>query len=330
MNEITSYSSLLCGVPFRLYSADVKLLGALARLWSEVFVSRPVDDKAALPKNGARLRISEGSDLPADDHVGQVIQLSPVMSVRHWASTSWLETVGAHLVASADASVLKVDARFWDVAIGQQRDFLLNAALILLQPFGRHGIHASAATLDGNGVLFTALSGSGKTTSTLSLIAHGWSYLSDDALVLSSDGTSVRAHALRRGFSWTEDSRSRFQSLYPDDGQWLPGREGKWLAKLGGTALRRQETTCVPKLVLFPEVAHTAHSRLEPVEGPSALIRLMEQSSGLLARPVATADQMKMLGLLVDQVRTFRFLAGRDVLDDAGAVSDLIQKAWSA
>ena len=54
----------------------------------------------------------------------------------------------------------------------------------------------SGAVIDpesGQGLLIIGPSGSGKSTLTVQLAAAGWSFLTDDVLVLDSDGAQVKA-----------------------------------------------------------------------------------------------------------------------------------------
>jgi hypothetical protein len=212
----------------------------------------------------------------------------------------------------------------------EQQEFILNAAVMLLQRADRFGLHASAVVKGGVGVLAVAHSGSGKTSTALALISQGWSYLSDDLIALELTGGQVRAHAVRTGVSWTKTTRSKFPALHPDDDRWTPAARGKWMARPGGGARDSLTYECAPRLLLFPEVAHAPASRLEPVSDAEAVINLMHQSSGLLVRPETSKRQINVLGRLIAQCKSYRFLAGRDVYEDPAAVSDLLLKAQSA
>ena len=52
-------------------------------------------------------------------------------------------------------------------------------------------LHCAALSLDGDGVLISAASGTGKTTLAAALSQHGWTYVSDEAIAL--DATSATA-----------------------------------------------------------------------------------------------------------------------------------------
>lgn len=62
----------------------------------------------------------------------------------------------------------------------------------------RHGLqlaHGAVVGLDGQGLLLTARGGSGKSTTSLSLVAQGWQYVADDYSLLATEPPPC-AHAL--------------------------------------------------------------------------------------------------------------------------------------
>ena len=89
--------------------------------------------------------------------------------------------------------------------------YALAAALRQRRLFELH----SGALVDpesGRGVLIIGPSGSGKSTLTVHLAAAGWSFLTDDVLLLSRESAQVQAWPLRRCFAVTSDTfaASRF------------------------------------------------------------------------------------------------------------------------
>jgi hypothetical protein len=56
---------------------------------------------------------------------------------------------------------------------------------------GRLHLHCAALSLDGRGVLISAQSETGKTTLTAALVQRGWTYVSDEAVALELESTSV-------------------------------------------------------------------------------------------------------------------------------------------
>ncbi|HXM34067.1 MAG TPA: hypothetical protein VN920_02685, partial [Pyrinomonadaceae bacterium] len=83
--------------------------------------------------------------------------------------------------------------------------YALAAALRRRRLFELH----SGAVIDpesGKGVLIIGPSGSGKSTLTVQLAAAGWSFLTDDVLLLSAERAEVKAWPLRRCFAITSET----------------------------------------------------------------------------------------------------------------------------
>lgn len=79
----------------------------------------------------------------------------------------------------------------------------------------RHGLqlaHGAAVGLDRRGLLLTARGGSGKSTTSLSLVARGWQYASDDYCLLAID-PPPRAHALYGVGKADDAALARFPDL---------------------------------------------------------------------------------------------------------------------
>src|SRR6185503_4873027 len=75
-----------------------------------------------------------------------------------------------------------------------------------LRRFGLFELHAGGVSLPGSdaGVLIIGPSGSGKSTLTLQLATAGWSYLSDDELLLSLNKDTIEARGFRSFFALAE------------------------------------------------------------------------------------------------------------------------------
>lgn len=79
----------------------------------------------------------------------------------------------------------------------------------------RHGLqlaHGAAVGLDGKGILLTAPGGSGKSTTSLSLVTQGWQYVSDDYCLLATD-LPPRACSLYGVGKADDDSLGRLPEL---------------------------------------------------------------------------------------------------------------------
>jgi hypothetical protein len=158
------------------------------------------------------------------------------------------------------------------------------AAALLLGRADRLLMH-SAAVVDpsGGAWLLTGDARSGKSTSTANLIRAGWSWLSDDQVVLGCVGGDLVVEGWPRPFhldtGWEDGSPTGLRATVDADSF----GSGRWRrsAPLAG--------------LLFPEVQAKSNTALMPVSRAEALTRLLRQSPWLLAD---RASAPSLLGLL--------------------------------
>ncbi|MEF8866387.1 MAG: hypothetical protein V5A20_11560 [Salinibacter sp.] len=196
---------------------------------------------------------------------------------------------------------------------------------ILLRAHGWFPLHAAGLTREGRGVLLTARSGSGKTTTALSLVRKGWGYLSDDTVLLRSEDSRIRAYSFRRDFCVDPGLAAHFPEL--DGPEWpsAPNDASKWRVDPGRIYLGQPTATCTPALVVLPTLANASESSVEPVGTKAALEQLLNQGGFFLTPGSDTADDhLTVLRRLIDQARTYRLHAGRDVLEEPRTVQALL------
>ena len=175
------------------------------------------------------------------------------------------------------------------------------AVCAALRRFGLFDLH-SAGVVDpqsGKGVLIVGPSGSGKSTLAVQLATSGWSYLSDDELLLSLDDGEVEARGFRRFFATsTGNEAGPFRHCFEPD------------TVFG--AQRREQVS--PGLVLFTKLNHESESRLTKLTQTETMKRLIR------ACPWATYDtsiasaNLEVLSALARQASGFALTAGRDLL----------------
>lgn len=196
---------------------------------------------------------------------------------------------------------------------------------ILLRAHDWFPLHAAGLAHEGRGVLLTAHSGSGKSTSALSLVRSGWGYVSDDTVLLRSEDDRVNAYSFRRNFCVEPSTAAHFPEL--DGPEWpsAPSNASKWEVDLSQIYPGRSTALCTPYLVVLPDLADRSESRVEPVGTKTALEQLLNQGGFFLAPRSDAADQhLTVLRRLLDQSRTYRLHAGRDVLETSHALHDLL------
>lgn len=171
-----------------------------------------------------------------------------------------------------------------------------------LRRFGLFDLH-SAGVVDpqtGEGVLIVGPSGSGKSTLAVQLATCGWSYLSDDELLLSIVDSKVEARGFRSFFATsTSKEAGPFKHCFEPD-----------------TVFGAQRTEQVSAgLVLFTKLNHEPESRLTKLTQTETMMRLIN------ACPWATYDtsiasaNLEVLSALARQASGFALAAGRDLLE---------------
>src|ERR1043165_3618823 len=129
----------------------------------------------------------------------------------------YLELHGA-VVRVVNGNSVRVDVSFTelprsgDPLPGRAASFAVCAGL---RRYGLFDMHSAGVVEkgSGNGVLIVGPSGSGKSTLTMQLVAAGWSYLSDDELLLSLEDGVVEARGFRSFFA-VSDSTTRLKHCF--------------------------------------------------------------------------------------------------------------------
>ena len=197
--------------------------------------------------------------------------------------------------------------------------------VVLLRSQGWFPLHAAALARGGHGVLCPARSGQGKTTIALSLLRHGWGALSDDTVLLRATDNRVRAHAFRRPFCVDPGAADCFPEL--DGPDWAPSLSdaSKWHVDVDRLYPGQSMSACTPRLLVLPTIADAPASRVEPIGPKPALEELLRQGSFFLSsRPEVAGRHLTVLRQLVDQARTYRLHAGRDVLETPKTAHNLL------
>jgi hypothetical protein len=223
-----------------------------------------------------------------------------------------------------------LDEGFWKRPLQDQREFFLLSLVMLLHQRGLYGLHANGVVNEETGYLIVGRSGSGKTTLTASLMRQGWRVLADDALLLRDTPGGVQALALRRGFSFTDETLSYFPGLGPDKAEEdssLVTDNGKHLMDLTPLYPRSFAARSEPGVLLFPRVEGHARSELRPMNKTHAFIGLAQQAAGILTDRALAGDQLNVLSRLVHQARSYQLLLGTDVYENPAAVAELLRNA---
>lgn len=196
----------------------------------------------------------------------------------------------------------------------------------LLRGEGYFGLHAAALAMGDRGVLFVAASDSGKTTSAISLVHQGWQQVSDDAVLLRREEGVIRALSFRRDFSLDPEVMLKWPTLQQKEWGRSPSDPSKFRVHLSEVFPDRVAPACIPEIIVVPAISERSTSVITPMPKREALQHVIAQSAVTVA-PVRdwVAAHMQVLADLVQQVATYRLELGRDVLEDPGRFSALLQ-----
>ena len=197
------------------------------------------------------------------------------------------------------------------------------ALFLLLRPHGYYVLHANALDRGGVGVLLAGPSGSGKTTLTLNLIAAGWRYAGDDAMLVQQTAGGVVVHPLRRGFSCTVDTLRAFPNSLGS--QPLLSWIARSVGCSGTRSIRGTRCELSPATAVVPKIVDCAVSTVEPVNKVDALFWLFTLTAGLLFDPTVAGPQLETLKCLVEQADCYRLFLGRDAVETPATVAQVLE-----
>lgn len=214
---------------------------------------------------------------------------------------------------------------WWNQPLKTQQDPWVLSLAWLLRERGIYALHASCVARDGQGLLIAGRSGSGKSSTALSLIHRGWDWLADD-VVLLEPGAPARLHCLAQGFSFHPGLADRLPWLH---GEVLgPKRFADIQTILPGCRLE----TCVAAGLLFPRVIDGQISRIERLSPAEALMALLHAVGGILAGgpPEQSQAQLAALRDLIPGVPACRLHAAWDTFGEGALLEALLAEGGVA
>ncbi|MCG6941509.1 MAG: hypothetical protein LJE69_09690 [Thiohalocapsa sp.] len=223
------------------------------------------------------------------------------------------------LSPAAGRALLWLAEDWWREPLKLQQVPWLCTLAWLLRERDRFALHASAVARNGTGLLFAGESGSGKSSSALSLIHAGWDWLADD-VALFQPGDTPHLHGIARGFGFHPALAERLPALPKEP------TANKHFAALDGLYPGRRVAACRPAAVLLPRVTGQATSRLSRASPAAALLALLPASGILLASgtPDRAQAHLRALGGLVSAVPAYRLHAGQDIFGNGAALEALL------
>ncbi len=200
--------------------------------------------------------------------------------------------------------------------------FIRETILLWLRRRNVFELHAAACGRRNEGILFVGQSGSGKTTATLALIEAGWSYVSDDAVVLRGDANLV-AHPLRRTFSLKPDLFARRPDLHFAIGGDVLGT-GKRRLDPNRVWPDRRMDSLTPTRLVFCEISPGDASEIRRISQSDAFGRLLSGSPWAVLDRETAPRHIDSYRRLTVQCDSHVFSAGRDVLHEPSRLAILL------
>jgi energy-coupling factor transporter ATP-binding protein EcfA2 len=191
--------------------------------------------------------------------------------------------------------------------------YALSAALRRRRLFELHSgalVHPES----GRGLLIVGPSGSGKSTLTVHLAAAGWSFLTDDVLLLSQESEAVSAWPLRRCFAITSDTFAASSFLQRHASLEYTRHDKKEFVPHGVFTAEFKDT-CIPGTLLFSTLSGDRRSRVSRLSPADSMARLIRLSPWSCYDRSTAAEHLAVLSALVKQSAAYALLAGTDLLD---------------
>ena len=268
---------------------------------------------------GQSIRIDAGSlDRPHDlgDHS---LSLGAVKAwLRDESNSAWLENPSSSITAKIDLT-----SGIANVAIDpdkQPNPFDVSALLtivagLLLIRRGRTPVHAGAVVHPETGLAWVLVgdSHSGKSTTTANLVRAGWSYLSDDYIVLSRGADDV---VMVEG--WPDD-------FHLDEG-WHSGEPTGVRGTTRESDFRQdaRKESAVLAGMLFPRVDPSLPTTISPVAGVIGLERIIRQSPWLVADPVSARGVLELMRSAASK-DTADIRLGRDTFANPALLDEVVR-----
>ena len=250
----------------------------------------------------------------------------------HTDGTQYFLTVDESLIHIAVPEERSVEVWFGitehaghPVALVNTFSYGLQAAL---RRAGAFDVHAAGAVepLSHAGALFVGASGSGKTTLTLRLTEAGWSYLSDDMVVLRETPAALEAEGLRRLFAVADTSiiGSSSTRLSAALGPQVASDPSKRRLEPETVFPKSRAASCQPRVLFFPRIVDQTETTIKKIEARAAMEQLLRHCPWATYDTHSAPDYLRVLARLANQCCAYELAAGRDLLLQPERAADLL------
>lgn len=193
---------------------------------------------------------------------------------------------------------------------------------------GLYCLHAAALHDSDISILLSGASGCGKTTTSLSLVANGFKYISDDTLLIEKLNGGVTVYPLYKSFNINKDTAKRFPQLFKNRNK-LFSEKGKVPIDISKIIPDSHIQSTKPDVIVFPKIVSATKSKIRPIARLEVYKRLLSQIILSIDKNVAK-EQLSAIERLVKQTKGFELLSGKDLYENPGSIVDIIDKLKNA
>lgn len=182
----------------------------------------------------------------------------------------------------------------------------------------RQVVHAGAVGYGGKGVLLSGKSGSGKSSTALSCLLHGFDYAGDDYCVVST-GATPAVHCMYTTAKLNPDNLRRFPALADKIHSFARHGPEKVLFFVQDHFEERVTSQLPLSALLVPVVRGASRTSLEAISPATALASLAP--STIFQMPGAGQETFTALSALVRKIPGFRLNLGTEPEEVASAIA---------
>jgi len=203
--------------------------------------------------------------------------------------------------------------------------YALEASLRRCGLYQLHGAGVIEPQTD-RGVLIIGESCSGKSTLATLLAARGWSYLTDDALLLNQDEDGVRARGIRKFFAASEKTLAACRSPEIESalGSAITSDPSKRRLDPSVAFPGRSKESCIPGLLLFTSITNNPKSVILSLTSGEAMARLIKFNPWASYDKATAREHLRLLSRLANQCQSFLVGAGLDILASPSCAEELL------
>lgn len=290
----------------------------------EGWLVRPLEN--AQPVADATLIITAGSDPPQIPANLEQFDISDAGTCYSDRKTFYLQFEGA-LVQIDGSTEVKLWINRPERLDATMRSRVLSQAFsAALRRCGLFELHSGAVVPPGeaDAVLIVGESGSGKSTLTAKLAAAGWSYLSDDTLLLRDTINNIEAVTLRQFFALTPTTVATLPSV-----QVTPSRDSRKERFTPQDFFSGpQVESAKPAVILFPKITGEPATRLVKLSSSETMARLLKICPWACYDSNSAGDHLRLLGRLARETTGFDILAGTDLFRDSKFAANLVYETY--